>query len=197
MCDLVSVVLGVASSLYSGMAAQSAAKKQAEIQRAQAENQARVLEQNAAQARSEAEAVIAAGNSEEKKLRENVRRVRGAQDAAFGASGLSLNSGTPVSVAVDTEVQGEEDAGLLRKNYARKAFGLRNEASAYDWQASESRNLGNYSANAIRNAGNSSMVASLLGAAGTVASKWDSLRSLGNKSKSTGVTFSLRPERDW
>ena len=197
MCDLVSVVLGVASSLYSGMAAQSAAKKQAEIQRAQAENQARVLEQNAAQARSEAEAVIAAGNSEEKKLRENVRRVRGAQDAAFGASGLSLNSGTPVSVAVDTEVQGEEDAGLLRKNYARKAFGLRNEASAYDWQASESRNLGNYSANAIRNAGNSSMAASLLGAAGTVASKWDSLTSLGNKSKSTGVTFSLRPERDW
>ena len=197
MCDLVSVVLGVASSLYSGMAAQSAAIKQAEIQRAQAENQARVLEQNAAQARSEAEAVLAAGNSEEKKLRENVRRVRGAQDAAFGASGLSLDSGTPVSVAVDTEVQGEEDAGLLRKNYARKAFGLRNEASTYDWQAKESRNLGTFSANAARNAGNSAMVGSLLGAAGTVASKWDSLASPVTKSKSKGITFSLRPEKDW
>lgn len=173
MCDIVAATMSVASTLYSGLAAQSAARQQAQIAREQSEAQARVYEQNADMARQEAEATADAGRSAERKLRQDIASVRGSQSAAFGANGLSLASGSPLDVAVDTAVQGEEDVDMLRKNYQRKKFGLMNEASMYEWQAGETRKAGQAVASAYSSQGNAALFGSLLGSAGTVASKWD------------------------
>jgi len=173
MCDIVAATLSVASTLYSGLAAQNAAKQQAQIARAQSEAQAKAYEQNADMARQEAEATADAGRSAERKLRQDIASVQGSQNAAFGANGLSLASGSPLDVSIDTAVRGEEDVDMLRKNYQRKKFGLMNEASMYGWQANETRKAGQAVASAYSNQGDAALFGSLLGAAGTVASKWD------------------------
>lgn len=192
MCDPVSAaVISAVSTVYSGLASMNAANNQAQIAKAQAENQARVYEQNANLARDEAEATAKAGATEEQKLRDKVRQVRGSQNAVYGASGLSLASGTPAEVGMDTEIAGEQDANLLRKNYQRKKFALINDASNSDWQAGESRKAGEAISAAYSNQGKAAMFGSLLGAAGTVASKWDSINELWGSKSSPNVNVGL------
>ena len=168
-------VLAVTAQVVSGIAAYNASKSQAEATRAAADQQSKVLENNAALARAEAEATGQQGFNEENRLRENARRLAASQRAAFGADNVSLASGSALDVGVDTAVQSDLDAGLLRQNYQRKRVGLENEAAQYGWQARESKRLGDFKASALESAGRQQLFGSLLSSAGTVASKWSSL----------------------
>lgn len=187
MCNpIIAAGLSVAGTVMGGISSYNAANQQAEIARAEAENAAKAAENNAALARAEAEATSRAGAEEESRLRQNVRRVMGAQRTVAGASGVEVDSGSSLDTVLDTAVQGERDADTLRENYQRKRVGLQNEASMLEWNARESRAMGDAQAGALRSAGRNSLFSSLISSAGTVASKWDSI--FPKRASSSGTT---------
>lgn len=168
-------ILSAVSVIGGGIMQYNALRAQAAAAQAQAEAQAQRSEQNAQLARNEAQATSEAGAREEEKLRDKIRRVQGAQAAAYGASGLSLASGSAGTVMADTAVEGEEDVTTLRENYQRKKFSIMNQATNYDHDAALSRMTGNAQASAYRAQGSAALGGSLLSAAGLVSKKWDSM----------------------
>ena len=128
---------------YRNSKAQAAAYEfQARSARDSYEAQARIAEQNAGRARAESEAVTQAGAVEQKQMRDKIRAIQAQQAAGYGASGLSLASGTPMSVMTDTMVQGEEDVRQMGLNTARKKFALINQAQDYTTNARLQRQAG-------------------------------------------------------
>ncbi|MCF7791191.1 MAG: hypothetical protein K9M56_04250 [Victivallales bacterium] len=82
------------------------------------------------------------GKEESAAYRRKIRRLRGQQRARYGASGVLVNSGSPLAVQMDTAKFGEMDALTLEHNAAREAWGHRaqktnflNEAKQLEWQA--------------------------------------------------------------
>jgi hypothetical protein len=77
------------------------------------------------------------------------RLLVGAQRAAFGASGVRVDTGAPVEVQEDTARMGEADAITLRTNAAKEAFGYDmnawrqgRESDMYTRQAGMARSSG-------------------------------------------------------
>ena len=175
---------------YRNSKAQAAALEyQARATRDSYEAQARIAEQNEARARNEAEAVSKAGAVEQKQMRDKIRAIQAEQAAGYGASGLSLASGTPQNVMVDTIVQGEEDVRQQTLNTARRKFALINQAQDYNTSARYQRQAGNNQfealmgqASATRQAGRNALTGSLFAAVGQVAANWGNF-----KVPSTGV----------
>lgn len=185
------------------IAAKQNAEAQAAATRRNAETQAVLYQQNADLARDQAEANRLDEATQEDKLRDKLRRTRGAQTAAYGASGISTNTGSPLVVDEDTAVQGEEDIDVLRSNYARKSNSLRDQATIYEGRGSTALNTGeidatnilnqgyaqaqNYlnqgyaQANAISSSGNYALGGSLISGAGIVANKWNTIMPTKNK----------------
>lgn len=193
MCSAIGAIVSVAGSILQGISANNAAKAQANIARQQAEYQAQVLEQNAAQARNDSESVARQGRVEEGKLRDKHRQIQGSQSAAYGASGLSLASGTPTDVSVSTAAAAEQDIDLLRQNYQQQKFRYINEAVSLQNQANMSRTAGENTASALRSQGKAALVGSLLTSAGTVASKWDTIfgSSAGTRASAATSNFGI------
>lgn len=175
MCDVIGAVISAAGTIMQGMSAYKSAKAQANIARQQSEYQAQVLEQNAAQARSDAEAVSKQGMYEEGKLRDRRRKIMGAQNAAAGASGLFLASGSMTDIAADTMLQTDADIKMLQKNYQQQKFKYINEGVSLEGQAAMTRAAGANTASALKSQGKSALIGSLLTTAGTVAGKWDTI----------------------
>lgn len=59
----------------------------------------------------------------------------GAEKVAYAASGVDLQSGTPLSTMADTRALSEQDAATLRNNAAREAWGYQVQASNFAQQA--------------------------------------------------------------
>jgi hypothetical protein len=68
------------------------------------------------------------GDLEEQEHRNQVRAMLGSQRAAFGASNVDSNTGSPLGLLVDTARFGEIDALTIRNNAAREAWGFRTGA---------------------------------------------------------------------
>jgi hypothetical protein len=99
------LALNVAGSLFSGSAKSSAAKYNA-----------RVAAQNAEIARQQGIAAV------EAQQRQAARAI-GSAMAAYGASGVSMDSGSPIDVLVDSARMAELDKLTTRYNYELKARG--------------------------------------------------------------------------
>lgn len=189
---------------YRNSRAQAAAlEQQARIAREEYEAQALLQERNASRATDEAEAVTKAGAYEEQKMRDRVRAIRGQQAANYGASGLSLASGTPVQVMADTEVQGAQDVAQYGLNTARKKFALVNQAQDYRTNARLQRQAGANKYNALmgeadaaRSAGRNALAGSLFSVAGAVASNWTSAFGK-SKSAPSNPWLKYRNGLDW
>ena len=87
-----------------------------------------VAKANAKYEQFKAEDALRRGDVEESRHRLQVRRLLGTQRARQGASGVDINSGSPLAVALDTVSLGEMDAMTIRNNAAREAFGYRVQA---------------------------------------------------------------------
>lgn len=178
---------------YKNSKAQAAALEfQARSARDSYEAQARIAEQNAGRARNEAEAVSKAGAVEQKQMRDRIRAIQAQQAAGYGASGLSLASGTPQDVMVDTMVQGEEDVRQQMLNTARRKFALINQAQDYNTTARYQRQAGHNQfealmgqASATRQAGRNALTGSLFAAVGQAAANWGNFKAPGAATAST------------
>lgn len=123
MCDLVTagIVMTVASTAVSTIGA----AQQAQAQQAQFEYKAAVDRNNALLAQYQAEDAIKRGAQEAETQREKVQQMIGKQRAAFGASGLQVNTGTALLIQEDTAELGELDALTIENNAEREAQALR------------------------------------------------------------------------
>lgn len=165
---------------YRNSKAQAAALEfQAHAAKNQYDAQARISEQNEGRARNEAEAAARAGAVEQRQMRNRIRAIQSEQAARYGASGLSLASGTPMSALVSTEVEGEEDVRRQGLNTAMKRLGLVNQAQDYNTNARLQRQAGENQfntlmnqASAARSAGRNALTGSIFSAVESIATGW-------------------------
>lgn len=109
--------LTLAAAAYSGYTQYQAGRYQAEV-----------AKKNQQLGREAASDAILRGQVEEDVTRQKGFRLKGAQRAAFGASGVDVATGSPLDVLADTAGLSELDAVTIRNNAAREAWGYENQA---------------------------------------------------------------------
>lgn len=92
-----------------------------------ASNQRQVGSMNAAVLESEAQFQLKKGQLEEQASRKKYMALAGKQKAAYGASGVKVNEGSPLMVLEDTYQAMNDDAALIRWNADVAATKLRNQ----------------------------------------------------------------------
>lgn len=176
MCDVATAAVAVTAA---SQLAQGYSKKQAY------EAQAEVARYNAVQAQNEATRTRNLGVQKENQLRQKTAALLSTQKARFGASGVRLDSGSPLQVMEDTQSMGEVDAQRVRQTYLDQAQASDDQASLLRAQASD-----------YESAGSRAIFGSVLGAAASagtaaVSSGWfdeDSAGSLLTGSPSSSFT---------
>lgn len=98
------------------------AKMKADAMAGAARYNAAIAQQNASTAMQQGEAVV---QSEQR----SAARKMGAAIAAYGASGVQVDSGSPVDVLADSARLAELDKLTTRYNYALRAVGFQNQAT--------------------------------------------------------------------
>lgn len=132
--------------------------------------QADVADQNAVIARAQASDAITRGQTATFNSQLRTRQIKGQQIAAMAANGLDLSEGTPLNILTDTEFMGQNDANVLARNAIKEAYGFSVSAA----NAKSNADLLRYRAD-MESPGKAA-AASLLTSAGSVASKWYSMR---------------------
>lgn len=143
-------------------------QQQSNAQKMANEAQALVAENNAQLATWQAMDALYRGQVEENRSRLNTAGLKGAQRAAIGASGVTMDSDSAVRLMTDTDILGEIDAGTVRDNAAREAWALRA-------QAQDSKNRAEILRRAtvpVPDSTSSAVIGSLLSGAGNVAQSW-------------------------
>jgi hypothetical protein len=149
-----------------------------------AESDASLLDLNASISETQADMAVALGQREEQKLRLGSAQLKSRQRTTIAASGVDLGVGSAARVLATTDYMTEVDAGEIRANAARAAFGYKVQTVNQKFAAMGARVQGaNYTAgSAFASASASSIspmaagVTSLMGSAGNVASSWYSLK---------------------
>lgn len=144
---------------------------------AMAESDASLLELNASISDTQAKMAIASGQREEQNLRLKSGQLKGRQRASLAASGVDLGVGSAAKVLATTDYMTEVDAGEIRANAARAAFGYKVQQTNQKFAAMSARTQGvNYQAGSAFASASASGISpmgavttSLLGSAGSVA----------------------------
>lgn len=100
---------------------------------------ARIAEDSARNRDLQADDAIQRGLSEASLQQLRTRKQIGDDRARYGASGVDVNSGSPVDVAADTAAWGEYERQQVIANSEREAWGYRQEASNLRQQAALTR----------------------------------------------------------
>lgn len=122
-------------------------------------NTRRTANINAGLADQQAADALARGQTAEFSSRLRTAQLKGTQTATLAAHGVALDQGSALDVLTSTDVMGEQDALTIRDNASKEAWGDKVQAANYRSQAAN--------ANPWAAGG-----ASMLGAAGNVASRW-------------------------
>lgn len=171
-----STALSAVGALVQGLASYQAAQAQA----ASMEANAKIAEQNAAQAKINAEMSRKAGQlaqedaaAEERRLRQEGKQFAAEQKSLLGASGVTGDYGSGTSLLMDTFAGIEQDAAVIRRSGARKAWGeevqavnYENQSDSYVMQAKSFRSQ----ADAAKQGGFFSLLGGGIGAGSTILS---------------------------
>jgi hypothetical protein len=120
------MAVGAGASAYSTYA-------QSQAQKAAYNRQAKVAQRNAEYARLQAQDTRERGEDRAQEYLREADRLEGTQRAQFAASGVKLDSGTPLEIQSNTELLAEQDADIIRANAERVAYGQ--EMQAFNQQA--------------------------------------------------------------
>lgn len=165
--------IAIASMVASGVGTvmqMSAQSQAASAQRAQANYQAQVADNNRITAERLAVDAEQRGEIEVRRHRQQVEQLKGRQVAALAASGVDVASGSPLDVLADTAGLGALDQQTIRDNAAREAWQHRVQAGNQQNQA----NLLRFQADNTA----SGAAGTLLTGIGGVADKWWRYRTL-------------------
>lgn len=130
--------------------------------------QAGVAQMNAQIAKQNADYATAAGEVTAQESGMQTRFKIGETVAQQGAGGLAVGSGSNARVVSGEQAIGQQDEAIIRSNAARQAYG-------YDVQAAQDTaqsQIDQFAASNAKTAGDISAFGSILGAAGSVSSKW-------------------------
>lgn len=128
MCVVALTVASLALTAY-GQYQQGQAQKESEKFNAQvSRNNAIIAERNAKAAKER-------GDAEADAKRRQIASVKGQQRAAFAASGVAIDEGTPLDILADTAELGELDVLNIKNNAEREAYNYRVQAGDFTAQA--------------------------------------------------------------
>lgn len=186
---IVGTIAGTALSAYSAMEQGAAQQKAANYQAQVAVNNSVIAKANAEQVRQDASAAQAAGaqkaNLEAIKTRETLAR----QKVASAASGLDVNSGSPVDIRGSTAAMGMLSDLNIRDETNRRAAGLFQRAQGLEMGADQSM----AEANAQVRAGADARAAGNLKAIGTLVAGGAQGASMYSNFLKTGVVMPKVP----
>ncbi|HEX9613596.1 MAG TPA: hypothetical protein VGA05_08280 [Candidatus Bathyarchaeia archaeon] len=130
--------------------------------------QAGIAAMNAKIAKQNADYETSLGEVQAQQLGMKTRAQIGETRAIQGASGLDLNSGSNLEVRVSEAELGVQDQAMIRSNAARRAYGQEIIAA----QETAQSNLDMMAASNAKTEGFIGAASSILGAGGSVSSKW-------------------------
>jgi hypothetical protein len=130
---MVGILAGVLSAV-GGVVSAVGAMQQGKAAQQQAEYNAKVAENNAIMARQQA-------GAEQSKIARNTRMRIGAQRAAYGASGFTVQ-GSPLDVLGETAALGKYDELVANYNGEVRARGLQAQAQQYRLEGQAARQAG-------------------------------------------------------
>lgn len=179
MCDAAtalaagSLVVGTVGAFGQAAAAKSAANYQAQMAKNNAiiqENNAQYEEQRAADAKKR-------GLQERDSLRRKIGAMEGQQRAGFAASGVTLDTGSPLDTISDTAFLGEIDVQNALNSASRESFGYTMNA----WNAREAGKMNIAQSNLYRMEAKSispamSALGTALSGASSVSDKWNAFK---------------------
>lgn len=131
------LVLSAASAYVSYTQQERVAKKQEEAAKSAAAKEAEIL---GIQAADEEER----GKEEAKKIRENAKRIKAAQEAGFGGAGVKIGEGTASDILFETDKLSELDALAALKDSTQKANLLKKKGGnllSTDWSVPRTSSL--------------------------------------------------------
>ncbi|MBZ5616241.1 MAG: hypothetical protein LAO23_19710 [Acidobacteriia bacterium] len=176
MADPVSLsVIGMAASGASGAVGAFGAISGGNSQAAMYNYQAGIANLNSQIAKQNADWAVASGEVEAQQSGMKSRFQQGTTIAQQGAGELAIGSGSNARVVQSEKELGAEDQALIRSNAAKKAYGYEVESVQQEAQA----NLDTMAAKNAKTAGYLDAFKSILGAAGSVGSKWSSANTAG------------------
>ena len=152
---------GALISAYGNYEAGQANKQQAQYQAGVASLNQTIAEQNAAYARYAGEVEA---QTEGMKVRSQIAQTRAEQ----GAGGLDVSSGSNALVQKSEYDIGQQDIATIRSNAAKRAYGYQVAGVQYEAEST----LDKYKGDQAETAGDINALASLIGGAGSVSSKW-------------------------
>lgn len=150
------------------------------IQAANLQTQAVMADINARTAELGAQSVLNQAKQQKAALTLGAKQLKGRQRASLAANGVDLSEGNAAEIQESTDLMKDIDAGALKANALRTAWGYRAEGLNQQNQAAMAR----VSANAAQaTAGTISpftnAATTLLGGAGSVAASWYALKKEG------------------
>lgn len=122
-------------------------------------NTRRTANMNAGLADQQAADALSRGQTAQFSSELRTAQLKGTQTATLAAHGVALDQGSALDVLTSTDVMGAADAATIHDNAAKESWGYKAQAANYRSQAAN--------ANPWAAGG-----ASMLGAAGNVASRW-------------------------
>lgn len=134
---------------------------QARGQQQQGQDQSDILNRQADQKDAEARDATKRGQENVRRQLLKAGQIRGTQTAALAASGVEVDSGSPLAILLDTQTIAELDAQTIARNAEREAAGI--SSSAADTRRQSDLAL---------KKGKSEATSSLLTTGMTVADKW-------------------------
>lgn len=148
----------------------AASAAQASAQKRSADYQAQVAANNAKTAEANAEYSQQVGDTKVAAKQQQTAQMIGAERAGLAASGVDLDSGSALRLQTDTATLGAVDAGTIRANAARDAYGFRTQGLNYAMAQKQDESAGNLDA-----------FGDVLTGASSVAGKWAAYQNTGVK----------------
>jgi hypothetical protein len=179
IATVVSAVAGVAGQVMQGQAQSRAAEYQAQVAR----NNAEIARNNQITSENNAKATEAAGAARADQEAMQTRELIGKQKVAAAASGLDVNSGSPVDITSGTAGMGMWSGLNIRDETNRRASAQRQQGAGYGAQAD---NFG-IQASAADDAASSAMTGGILGAAGAGVKGYSQTNTLLSEYRRTGT----------
>ncbi len=160
--------IGMGASALGGVVGAVGAEQKGAADQAMYGYQSQVALMNSRIAKQNAAYALEAGGSSAYQSGLKTGATVGLQKANQGASGVDVNTGSPLGIRQTTTSLGQLDQNLIRTNYAKKAYGFEVEAATKTAEAGADVIAGEQA----RKAGDIGALSSILGAAGSVSSKW-------------------------
>lgn len=129
---------------------------------------AQVARNNQVTANQNADLALFRGDQQVSVSQQRTAQTIGAQRAGAGASGVDVNTGSPVRAQEDTARIGAMDAQTIQENAQRSAWGYRTQAENFGNEAKLDESRGELGA-----------LSSLIGGGATFAEKWSKYKQQG------------------